>query len=169
METFQGKIKSIRSSNEKIEGDIYVVTGGCRLPKLSKMAGVNIPLMPGKGFPSHKKNPTVKLNIPAILTEARVAITPMNGFMRFGGTMEIASINNKINLNRVRGIIDSIPNYFPGMRQELPAVKDIWYGFRPCSPDGIPYIGFSKKVKNMVIAGGHSMMDLGWVPRQAGW
>ncbi len=78
--------------------------------------------------------------------------------------MEIASINNKINLNRVRGIIDSIPNYFPGMRQELPAVKDIWYGFRPCSPDGIPYIGFSKKVKNMVIAGGHSMMGLGLGP-----
>ena len=42
--------------------------------------------------------------------------------------------------------------------------KDIWYGFRPCSPDGLPYIGFSKKIKNMVIAGGHSMMGLGLGP-----
>ena len=164
IETDQGKIKSIHSTTEKIEGDMYVVAGGCWLPKLSKMAGVNIPLMPGKGYSITQKNPAVKLNIPAILTEARVAITPMNGFMRFGGTMEIASVNNRININRVRGIIDSIPNYFPGMTQELPAVKDIWYGFRPCSPDGMPYIGFSKKVKNMIIAGGHSMMGLGLGP-----
>ena len=164
IETNQGKIKSIHSATEKIEGDIYIVTGGSWLPKLSKMAGVNIPLMPGKGYSITQKNPVVKLNIPAILTEARVAITPMNGFMRFGGTMEIASVNNRININRVKGIIDSIPNYFPSMKQELPAVKDIWYGFRPCSPDGMPYIGFSKKVKNMIIAGGHSMMGLGLGP-----
>ncbi len=164
IETYQGQIKSIHSTTEKIEGDVYVVTGGCWLPKLTKMAGVSVPLMAGKGYSITQNNPAVKLNIPAILTEARVAITPMNGFMRFGGTMEIASVNNRININRVKGIIDSLPNYFPGMRQELPNIKDIWYGFRPCSPDGMPYIGFSKKIKNMIIAGGHSMMGLGLGP-----
>jgi D-amino-acid dehydrogenase len=164
METVHGKIKSIRSSTEKIEGDIYVITGGCWLPELSKMVGVTVPIMPGKGYSFTQKTPAVKLNIPAILTEARVAITPMNGYMRFGGTMEIASVNKKVNMNRVKGIVDSIPEYFPGMRPELPDDKDIWFGYRPCSPDGMPYIGFSKKIKNMVIAGGHSMMGLGLGP-----
>jgi D-amino-acid dehydrogenase len=50
------------------------------------------------------------------------------------------------------------------MKLGMPDKKDIWYGFRPCSPDGLPYIGFSKKVKNMIIAGGHSMMGLGLGP-----
>ena len=164
METVHGKIKSIRTATEHFEADIFVVTGGSWLPELGKLAGVNILLMPGKGYSITQKNPAVKLNIPAILTEARVAITPMNGYMRFGGTMEIASVNNRVNLNRVRGIVESVPAYFPGMRPELPNTRDIWYGYRPCSPDGLPYIGFSKKIKNMVIAGGHSMMGLGLGP-----
>ena len=50
------------------------------------------------------------------------------------------------------------------MQVNLPQTKNIWYGFRPCSPDGMPYIGFSKKIKNMVIAGGHAMMGLSLGP-----
>ena len=34
------------------------------------------------------------------------------------------------------------------------------YGFRPISADGVPYIGRSNKLKNVVIATGHAMM--GW-------
>ncbi len=164
METAQGKIKSVHTISEHFAADVFVITGGSWLPELSRMAGVHIPLMPGKGYSITKKSPSIRLNIPAILTEARVAITPMNGYMRIGGTMEIAAVNNTIHLNRVRGIVESIPAYFPGMRPELPDTKEIWYGFRPCSPDGLPYIGFNKKIKNMLIAGGHSMMGLGLGP-----
>ncbi|NOS55209.1 MAG: FAD-dependent oxidoreductase, partial [Cyclobacteriaceae bacterium] len=35
---------------------------------------------------------------------------------------------------------------------------------RPCSPDGLPYIGRSKKIRNLVIATGHSMMGLSLGP-----
>jgi D-amino-acid dehydrogenase len=43
--------------------------------------------------------PEKKLSIPAILCEARVAITPMNGKIRYGGTMEIGAVNSKVNMN----------------------------------------------------------------------
>jgi D-amino-acid dehydrogenase len=36
----------------------------------------------------------------------------------------------------------------------MPAEEDVWYGFRPCTPDGLPYIGYSKRVSNVLIAGG---------------
>jgi D-amino-acid dehydrogenase len=159
-----GSIKKVHTDNESFSADVFVITGGSWLPELSKMAGINIPLMPGKGYSITQNNPVKKLNIPAILCEARVAITPMDGRMRYGGTMEIAGINNTININRVKGIIESVPKYFPGLQVALPAAKDIWYGFRPCSPDGLPYIGPSKKIKNLIIAGGHSMMGLSLGP-----
>ena len=38
----------------------------------------------------------------SILTEARVAVTPMGGSLRVGGTMEIAGLDNTINPARVR-------------------------------------------------------------------
>jgi D-amino-acid dehydrogenase len=164
MEIVSGNIKKIETEKENYEADLFVVTGGSWLPGLCKMAGIHIPLMPGKGYSITKKNPEKRLNIPAILCEARVAITPMNGYMRYGGTMEIAPVNNNINLNRVRGIVESVTKYIPGIKLELPETKDIWYGFRPCSADGLPYIGFSRKIKNMIIAGGHSMMGLGLGP-----
>jgi D-amino-acid dehydrogenase len=160
----KGKIKNLKTAGGDLDADMFVVAAGSWLPELTRMAGVRIPLMAGKGYSITDENPAIKLKIPAILCEARVAITPMNGFMRYGGTMELAAINDKINVRRVQGILDSIPRYFPDMHIGMPKTGDIWHGFRPCSPDGLPYIGVSRKVINLVVAGGHSMMGLGLGP-----
>jgi len=146
------------------ESDVVVMANGSWLPQLTNMAGVTIPLMPGKGYSFTLSKPGKKLNIPAILCEARVAITPMNGHMRYGGTMEIAPVNKKVNMKRVEGIVQSVPKYFPNIELNMPQEKDIWYGFRPCTPDGVPYIGFSKKINNLLIAGGHAMSGLSLGP-----
>ncbi|HVG42687.1 MAG TPA: FAD-dependent oxidoreductase [Chitinophagaceae bacterium] len=159
-----GTIKKVCTSNGNFEGDVVVMAGGSWLPQLTKLTNLSIPLMPGKGYTITYDKPQKKLNLPAILCEARVAITPMNGYMRYGGTMEIAPINNKINLNRVEGIVESIPKYFPDIKLDMPEEKNIWYGFRPCSPDGLPYLGYTSKVKNLIVAGGHAMMGLSLGP-----
>jgi len=78
--------------------------------------------------------------------------------------MEIAPVNDKINIKRVEGIVNGVRDFFPGIQLQVPAEKDIWYGFRPCTPDGLPYIGFSKKISNLVIAGGHAMSGLSLGP-----
>jgi len=164
MDIAQGKVTKLGTPQGDFDGDLFILAGGSWLPELAGMAGISIPLMPGKGYSITQKNPGIRLNIPAILLEARVAITPMNGYMRYGGTMEIAAVNDKINLKRVEGILESIPRYFPNMDVPKPDLKKIWYGFRPCSPDGLPFIGYSRKIKNLMIAGGHSMMGLGLGP-----
>ena len=120
--------------------------------------------MPGKGYSFMEPEPAQRMTIPALLCEARVAITPMNGQLRYGGTMEIAKINSQVNMNRVEGIVRSIPKYFPDLKPAIPDVKDIWYGFRPSSPDGLPYIGRSDRFQNLVIATGHGMMGLSLGP-----
>jgi D-amino-acid dehydrogenase len=120
--------------------------------------------MPGKGYSFMEPEPQNRLTIPALLCEARVAITPMNGQIRYGGTMELDKINNRINMQRVKGIVESVPAYFPDLKPALPAEKDIWYGFRPSSPDGLPYIGRSEKRENLIIATGHGMMGLSLGP-----
>ena len=162
--TKNGKIKKVITANGEYEGDLVIIAGGSWLAQLCKMAGVTVPLMPGKGYSFTINQPKEKLNIPAILCEARVAITPMDGHMRYGGTMEIAAVNNTINMKRVEGIVRSVAEYFPGMQLQIPGKKDTWYGFRPCTPDGLPYLGYSKKVSNLIIAGGHAMSGLSLGP-----
>ena len=67
-------------------------------------------------------------------------------------------------MSRVKGIVESVPKYLPDFKLEVPPQKDIWFGFRPVSPDGLPYIGMSNKFKNLAIATGHAMIGLALAP-----
>jgi D-amino-acid dehydrogenase len=162
--TAHGKISQVFASEKEYTADHYVLAGGSWSPEIAKKASFNIPLMPGKGY-SFMHNDTLNdMHIAALLCEAKVSVTPMDGKIRFGGTMEIDAINSRININRVKGIVESIPKYFPEVQPLLPALKDIWYGFRPCSPDGLPYIGRSQSLANLTVATGHGMMGVSLGP-----
>ena len=158
------KITSVNTKTEELTADTFLIATGSWSAAIAKMVDLKIPLMPGKGYSFMANNPVKKMTIPSILCEARVAITPMNGGIRFGGTMEIGKINQQVNMNRVKGIVESVPKYFPDFKLPVPDKKEVWYGFRPCSPDGLPYIGLSGKYKNLAIATGHAMIGLGLAP-----
>jgi D-amino-acid dehydrogenase len=88
----------------------------------------------------------------------------MGNTLRFGGTMEIAGLNEEINPARVRGIIKAVPKYFPEFAPEDFTDVKPWVGLRPCSPDGLPYLGRTGKFANLTIATGHAMMGLSLGP-----
>ena len=160
METSNGKVSRVWSFEEEFTADEYVIAGGSWSPSIGKLLGLKILLMPGKGYSFNIPDNADVMQIPALLAEARVAITPMNGGLRYGGTMELDRINNRVNMNRVKGIVESVPQYFPDLKPVMPEQKDIWFGFRPASADGLPYIGRSNKYANLIIATGHGMMGL---------
>jgi D-amino-acid dehydrogenase len=155
----------MQSAAEEFKGDAYVVAGGAWSPGIARLAGLKVPLMPGKGYSFMvPQDDSKRMTIPSILCEAKVAVTPMNGSIRYGGTMEVDKINSRVNMNRVKGIVESVPKYFPNFKPEIPQLKDIWFGFRPVSPDGMPYIGLSSKYNNLAIATGHAMIGLSLGP-----
>lgn len=164
IKTGEGKVLSIYSGDEQFIADYYVLASGSWSPEVAALAGLKIPMMPGKGYSFMLPEPQKRMHIPALLCEAKVAVTPMNGSIRLGGTMEIDKINNRVNMNRVKGIVESTRNYFPDLQPELPEMSAVWYGFRPCSPDGLPYIGRSQKLNNLIVATGHGMMGLSLGP-----
>ncbi len=121
--------------------------------------------MPGRGYSLTLENSSYQLAHPAILAEGRVAITPMDGNkIRFGGTMEVVPTNTPPQYKRIEGILKSVKSFFPEFDIARPPDDKIWYGYRPCSADGLPYIGKSKKYSNVIIATGHSMMGLSLGP-----
>jgi len=162
--TSGNKIKEAISDKGSFQADAFVLTGGAYLPQLTSKLHINTPLMPGKGYSfMYQPEKENTLNHAALLLEARVAVTPMNGQIRFSGTMELGPANDRIYENRVRGIVESIPKYYPELKVDYPSEK-IWYGYRPCSPDGLPYLGRLKKFDNVLIAGGGGMMGLSLGP-----
>jgi D-amino-acid dehydrogenase len=165
--SFQGNsqsIKSVRTTRGVFSADHWVVAAGSWSGWIASAMGLKLPMQAGKGYSFTVKNVARNTRIPAIFLEARVAVTPMGPDLRFGGTMEISGINHKINMNRVRGIVNSISRYYPDMKVEVPPVKEVWHGLRPCSPDGLPYLGRAGRFDNVVVATGHAMMGLSLGP-----
>jgi D-amino-acid dehydrogenase len=158
------RIEAVRTSQGEVAADDYVVCGGSWSPILSRELGLRIPLQAGKGYSLTLAKPRQLPAICAIFCEARVAVTPMNGALRFGGTMEIAGLNLDINPVRIRGIVKSIPKYYPDFKPEEFEGIQPWRGLRPCSPDGLPYLGRTRRFNNLVIATGHAMMGLSLGP-----
>ncbi len=159
-----GTIATVETLAGSFTPDMVVLTGGAWLQGLAKTANLSIPLMPGKGYSFMTTAFGGKVRHPALLLEARVALTPMGGQVRVGGTMELAPINHTINTKRVEGIVNAIPDYYPEYPLPQPAPSTVWHGFRPCSPDGLPYLGKPTSIGNLIVAGGMGMMGLSLGP-----
>lgn len=152
------------SGGREIEADEFILCGGSWSPVLAEKLDLQIPIQAGKGYSLTLSKPRQLPQLCSILTEARVAVTPMGETLRVGGTMEIAGLNEAINLVRVRGIIDSFCRYFPEFQPaDFDGVQP-WRGLRPCSPDGLPYVGRTGKFANLSLATGHAMMGLSLGP-----
>ena len=173
-----GKISAVHyqqlnTQNSTLKTDLVVLAAGSWSPKLARLAGEYLPLMPGKGYSMTVENPAKRLNYPCILLEAKVALTPWPGRLRIGSTMEIGPINDRILFPRVQGILEAVPRFLPGYAddpvfRELADLENlrknvrekVWFGFRPVSADGMPYIGFARKNANLLIATGHAMLGM---------
>lgn len=154
-------VNNLTGSKNSFDGDEIVIATGSWGRETAKLLGTRIPLMPGRGYSVTLEDSAYKVNYPAVLLEGRAAITPMDGNkIRFGGTMEITSHKTPPRMNRVQGILDAVKRFYPDFDVPLPPKEKIWYGYRPCSADGLPYIGRLKKYNNVTVATGHSMLGL---------
>ena len=154
------KITQVNLKNSQVEGDEFVIATGSWTSSLVKGLKLKVPMQGGKGYSFDIANPPIIPKTPAILTEGKVAMTPMANVTRFAGTMEINGLNRDINSNRVEGIKNSIMEFFPQFEAHHFSNIKPWVGLRPCSPDGLPYVGKSNKFKNLTLATGHAMLGI---------
>lgn len=155
------QITAVLTATHKHSADTVVLASGSWTGELASKLDLNIPLVAGRGYSVTLEDSPYTTNHPIVLVEGRVAFTPMDGNkMRFGGTMEITNTNAPPRLNRVAGILKSVKQYFPAFDIPVPSIDEVWYGYRPCSADGLPYLGRSKKWSNLIMATGHAMVGL---------
>ncbi len=164
IETKEGRVIAIHSHGQRHSVDQLLVAGGSWSAEILRQLGISLPLQAGKGYSLTLENPKQLPQLCSIFCEAKVAITPMNGTLRFAGTMEVGDLSLKINPQRVKGIIRSIQPYFPAFSEEDFANIKPWAGLRPVSPDGMPYMGPAPGWDNVLVATGHAMMGLSLAP-----
>lgn len=159
------KITSLRlASGQQVDGEQIVLAGGIATTSLAADLGLRMPMQGGKGYSLTLKEPRKALQLCSLLKEGRVAVTPMGKTLRVAGTMEICGEDTTIRPNRLRGIVESFCRFYPEFQESDFEGVEPWMGLRPCSPDGLPYIGKMPTYENVTIASGHSMMGLSLAP-----
>ena len=160
----RGTIHAVQTTSGEYEADEFVLSSGVWSDAMSKPLGLKIPMQPGKGYSLTLPDPVELPKVCSILVEAKVAITPIGSGLRFGGTMQLGELNESIDPRRISGILKSIPRYLPKFQPSHFEGIEPWVGLRPVSPDGLPYLGRTRGIRNLVVATGHAMMGVSLGP-----
>jgi D-amino-acid dehydrogenase len=162
IEATAGRVQSLITTRGHMSADSYVLATGAVAPQLGRQLNCRLPIQPGKGYSITMPTPAGAPQIPMILEEYHVGVTPMLSGFRLGSTMELAGYDSTINRRRL-ALLKT------GAEQCLRApycepVLEEWYGWRPMTYDGLPYIGSIPGAYNAYVAAGHGMLGVSTSP-----
>ena len=159
------RLNGIRTADGETHAAEHVILAvGAWTPELARELDLRIPMQGGKGYSLTLREPAELPRLCSLLKEARVAVTPMGGKLRVGGTMEICGTDLSVNRTRLQGIIEGFCQFFPAFSPDDFTGIEPWSGLRPCTPDGLPCIGPIPVTQNVTVATGHNMLGLSLGP-----
>jgi D-amino-acid dehydrogenase len=157
-ETSGGQITAVDTTRGAFKAGQLVLAAGAWSPGLMRGLGLRLPVQPAKGYSLTFKRPPDGPRLPLSLDAHKVAVTPMGDMLRFSSTLELAGLDPTINRRRLAATRQAALEYLPNADQlEL---LEIWRGFRPASSDGLPIIGRSGSIRNLILATGHGMLGM---------
>ena len=141
-----------------------VLAAGSWSGVLARELGLRLPIQGGKGYSITFKQPEKSPPLPIVCGEAKIGVTPMIDALRFAGTLELAGLDLSISRQRVAAVLRGVPEYLPDLRPDQMELEEIWRGLRPCTPDGLPYLGRAPHIENLTVAAGHAMIGVSLGP-----
>ena len=163
-ETSHDRVVAVQTTRGDFRAEHVILAGGSWSPMIVKDLHINLPIQPAKGYSITFKRPDVCPVTPFSLGEAKVGVTPMGDMLRFAGTLELAGLDFSINERRVQAILKAVPEYFPDLNPDSLDMIETWCGLRPCTPDGVPFLGRAPGFENVIVAAGHAMIGISLGP-----
>jgi D-amino-acid dehydrogenase len=158
-----GKARAVATAVGELAADAFVLAAGAWSPLLNDRLGCRLPIQPGKGYSVTTARPATCPTTPLILEEHRVAVTPMRSGYRLGSMMEFVGYEDSVPPKRIDYLKQAAGLYLNDPAGE--PVEETWFGWRPMTPDGLPVIGASPALNNVILATGHNMLGLSMAPR----
>ncbi|GAA3528900.1 FAD-dependent oxidoreductase [Amycolatopsis ultiminotia] len=148
----------VRTTDGTFDADNIVVAAGVWSRDLCRTLGVDLDLVPGKGYSFN-----VDLPHPFVRTiqfaDVHVVATPMGDNVRIAGTMELDRRREHFSPGRIRSIIAAVDPYLAEV--DWQSIRNEWVGPRPMTGDGMPIIGrIGPDTSRVMVATGHNMHGL---------
>ena len=149
--------KVITKLNNSYEADKIVISAGAWSGKILKFINHKTNLETERGYHLILKDVNYMPSNPYAVSDLGFAITPMNDGLRCAGTTELGGLKAKPSYERVEILRDGVKKLYPKLEWQN---EEIWMGHRPTTPDCMPVIGQSEKLKNTYFAFGGQHIGL---------
>lgn len=152
----------VRTTAGTVRSEEVVIAAGAWSAALLRRLGQRIAVEPAKGYSLSVRGPAARLRRPLLLTEAKVAVTPMGETLRIAGTMELAGLDASFDVRRMDAVRRSVEPYLRaggGGEAEI-----AWRGMRSLSADGLPMIGRLSALPRVSVATGHGHIGVSLAP-----
>jgi len=161
----QGAIDSVHlASGEKIETDAVLLAAGSWSGELASQIGLELPVEPVKGQIVLLKDEPGKVN--HIIKHDDVYLVPrVDGHILVGASMERVGFQPGTTEAVVNSLLEATYRITPGLKDAT--IVEQWMGYRPGSPDGMPYLGPVEGQPGLWVASGHYRNGVALAPGTA--
>ncbi len=142
-----------------------VLAAGWQAPGLVRGLGLELLVEPAKGYHLEFEGVATP-QLPLRLLAAKSVVTDVGGALRITAKLEL-SAQPGIPQRRVLERLPRLALRYLHL-ETLPRPSRAWYGFRPLTPDYLPYIGRPERLRNLVLATGHGQLGIALAP-VTGW
>ena len=155
------RLRAVRTDAGDMPADAAVLAAGAFSKPLAAMLGDRVPLETERGYHLMIRDPEAAPRIPTTDADGKFVATPMDGGLRFAGTVELAGLAAPPNWERARILLTQGRRMLPGLAaQHDDARLSMWMGHRPSLPDSLPVIGPSRRSPDVVYAFGHGHVGM---------
>lgn len=144
-----GQVTGIQTSHEILQSGHYVLATGAWSQDV-----LPLPVSPRKGqMLSVRAADDHALPLQTILFGSDIYLVPrQNGRIVIGATSEDVAFTPDNTPEGIRALLERSIRLYPALRQ-FP-LQELWWGFRPATPDELPLLGASP-YRNLTLATGH--------------
>ena len=154
-----GQVRAVVTDAAPLRADAYVLAAGDGAPAIGRTAGLELPVLPLKGY-SITVRPEKGARLPrASITDVRrkIVFAPLGDSVRVAGFVEIGNDDRSIPPRRISALLEAAREVL-GYSVIAGDLKP-WAGLRPATPSGRPIIGRTP-LPNLYLNVGHGA--LGW-------
>ena len=159
----QNSIKGVKTDRAEINSEKVIISAGSWSYLLLKGLNLRLPVRPVKGYSLTIETPPLNSmpKLALVDEDIHTAITPFsNSRIRVTAAAELAGFDEQIHEKRVSYLKRMLNSVYPSLYSQLDVDEGkLWFGFRPMSPDGLPFIG-ETKISGLYLNTGQG--HLGW-------